>query len=532
MKARGKCISDLRTSWLPALALVVMLYLMYSPVFLTDYLMQDEWNVIGSRDSLTSSARNAFFRYGRGLHGIYEPLVYQFVNYDPLRVQFIRFINLSSLATIAFILFLFLSKRSKSPFLAFLVILFLFSQRSFQSAVAYSLQLISNTQPAMWLSLVAFYTHFNCDGRFLKRLRPIVVFLILMLAMQSTQTFAFFSMIPLAYLTLTDWGNQKRKVVEFLLLAAFAFLVSSVVYKVGLGYWQDVGGQGYGLGEQGLEAVAERPIKVFSQAVHPASYWGAFEIWSYPFPFHSMLPLKGMKREIAGCFMIFWGILVSWAAIAEFRKSSAQEKRQVVFKWLAVLLCLGFGAVFLVADAPLRVTEHRPHLTITFVGVAVFCGAYSLEVLASKYPLLNGAVVKCLGVILVLASAFGAQAGVLRGFVDNRAAQLDFMRTELTAGCPSGCRNIIVVLPNWHGCLTEPCGPWVGHVTEGEGHMRQEGAYRYALATSSISPESVKFTFVDERPSEVPKDSIIFDWNRYVAGKKAHRRFLRHRTPL
>lgn len=532
MKNREQIISDFRVKWLPALALVIVLYLIYSPVFLTDYLMNDEWYHIGSRDNLAESAKQAFFVFGRGLYGIYSPLVYRFVQYNPFRVQFVRFVNFASLITIALVLFLFLEKRSKNSWLPFLVILFLFSQRSIQSAMAYSLVLI-NIQPAMWLSLLAFYVHFYLNrGRFPKLLRLIFVFLILILAMQSTQTYAFFSMVPLTYVTLTEWKNEKRKVLEFLLLACGVFLLSSLIYKVGLDYWHDLGKQGYGLGEQGLEAVTKQPVKLLLHAINPFAYWGAFEIWSYPFPFHYILPLKEMKRNVACFIMTGWGLLILFTIITELRGCPAEERRQVLLKWLAVFIYLGFGAIFLIADSPLRIEEHRPHMTLSFAGVAIFCAAYCVQVLASKHLSLRSAVVKSLGIIFVATIAFGAQAGILRGFVNNRMEQLNFIRTELVTGDRAGCRNIVVVLPEWSGCMTEPCGPWVGHVTEDQSHIKAEGAYRYALATTGISPEGKNITFAEERPAEIPEDSIIIDWNKYASARKAHRKYLRHIAPF
>ena len=60
---------------------------MYSTVFLTDYLMNDEWFNIGSNPGLRESTTAAFFFWGRGLFGVYQTLVYRFAGYDPLRIQ-------------------------------------------------------------------------------------------------------------------------------------------------------------------------------------------------------------------------------------------------------------------------------------------------------------------------------------------------------------------------------------------------------------------------------------------------------------
>ena len=161
MKNKDEDFFAFKPRCLTPLALVIILYLMYSPTFLVDYLMNDEWGNIGlSPIYLRQRSARYFFTHGRGLFGIYQWLVYSFVEYDPLRVQFIRFVNFASIATIAVILLRFVEARSKSRAFAFFTILFFLSQPSFQSMMGYSLQLISNSQPSIWLSLLAFYLHF------------------------------------------------------------------------------------------------------------------------------------------------------------------------------------------------------------------------------------------------------------------------------------------------------------------------------------------------------------------------------------
>ena len=166
-------------------------------------------------------------------------------------------------------------------------------------------------------------------------------------------------------------------------------------------------------------------------------------------------------------------------------------------------------------------------MALTFAGVAVFCGAYSLQVLGSRFRTLGSTFVKSLGIFLVLMSAAGAQADVLRGYVNVRMEQLDFIRTELMADRAAAYKNIIVVLPDWRGCVTEPCGPWRGHVTEDQSHISREGAYRYAMKTIGISPDDKEITFVAQRPDEIPKDSVIIDWSKYVSARKRLGEYLR-----
>jgi hypothetical protein len=133
-------------------------------------------------------------------------------------------------------------------------------------------------------------------------------------------------------------------------------------------------------------------------------------------------------------------------------------------------------------------------------------------------------------VALILLNAFGAQAGTLRGFVENRIEQLDFIRGELTSADPATYDTVVVILPNWRGCLTEPCGPWVGYSTENRVHLSQPSAYRYALATVGIAPETKQIVFSEQPPSAVPPGSILVNWQKFATARRAHIDFLWHHS--
>jgi hypothetical protein len=391
--------------------------------------------------------------------------------------------------------------------------------------MAYSLQMISNTQPAIWLSLLAFYVYFQWrPERFNRVPRLTAAFVLLMFAMQSTQTFAFFCMVPLSYLTLCDWKNQRRKIVEFLALAAAVFVLSGLAYKAGLHYWHASGQHGYHLGEDDVAAIGAHPFAVLRHALNPFDYWSAFEVWSYPYPFHSIPPLGNLKYTLARCVLIVWALVVVGALLTEIRVCPRQEKQQTILKWLTALACLAFGAVFMVADSPLVSKEHRPHIAMTFAGVAIFAAAYSLRTLAEKYRWLNARFAQGFAIFIVAMIAFGAQADLTRGYVNKRVEQLDYVRTELSGKDPTASRNIIVVLPQWNDCTAEPCGPWAGQPVHGPYHVNQPGGYRYALATLGIAPDSKTITFVSQRPDVIQDDEIVIDWQRYasVHYRRAH----------
>ena len=517
-----------KPKWLSSALLLMLLYFMYSPTFLSDYLMNDERGLIG-RDAgdFASVISSYFFRYGRGLFGLYEKLVYEFVGYDTARIQFIRFINFASIAIIAVLLLRFLERRMKNKYFAFFTILFFLSQLSFQGLMGYSLQLFSNSQPSIWLSLLAFYLFFFVfDGnRISNFIQMGIVFIVLMLAMQSTQTYAFFGLIPVAYLALSDWRNSKRKILTFLLIAFIVFIVSTIAYQAGLNILSSGGDQeAYVRGERGLNELYENPIEMILFAINPRTYWSVFKFWTFPFPVHNIPPLLNIVEKVLSLsFMVLWFGIIFSSIVVECKRAGRNESLAILSKWLTVLFCFGLSAVFIVANSPLEIIDHRPHILLTFSGLVVFTGAYALEVLERKIIALQRVSIRVLMSLTVLLSAFGAQAGVLRNIVNIHTKQIDFIRSELMAKDPDSYESVIIILPKWNKCISEPCGPWFGYSTDANWHLTRAGAYRYVLATIGADPMEKEITHVYYNLStDLPPDAVVVDWNTY---SKAQQRY-------
>jgi hypothetical protein len=325
---------------------------------------------------------------------------------------------------------------------------------------------------------------------------------------------------------LTEGKQRNQQIFIFFALALISFILSTLLYKASLEIWPE---KAYGLGESSMAALTSSPLKILLTAVNPYTYWSAFKAWTYPYPFHYTLPLGSLKPKMAMIVMLAWLGITGGAIVTELLKCQRNEKRDVWLKWFWVLVCLSFGALFIIADSPIQVTDHRPHITITFVGVYIFAGAYALQVLSSSYRILNTAVVKIFIILLVALTAFGAQSGLLRGIVDIRQAQIDFIRTELSSKSPSEYRKIVVVLPLSSTCIAEPCEPWLGSINYGKWHETRKGRYQYALATLGIAPQSKEIVFVDSHPQQVGEDELLVDWKKYVAAREQHLNYLINR---
>ena len=414
--------------------IVVLLYLCYSSTFLTDYLTNDEMAVVGKRFSVLSHMKTTFFVFGRGLFGLYQALVYNFVGFDSFRIQLVRFANFFSLVLVAIVLFRYVTLKSKSAVFALMFVLFFYAQPAFHGLMGYSLQLISNSQPAIWLSLLSFYLHFHF---FVKRPMPGivrygVVLIVFLLAMQSTQSYAFFSVILVATLLLFDRECDFRRITSYLLIGIVAFVLSFVAYKIGIEYLHSMGREGYKLGEHAVSEAMTNPLRVIAKALNPFFYWSAFKFWNYPFPFHDIKPIGMREQNIADILMVVWMSLVAAAIYLQFR-SRPGEGRRLIASWLLVLVAMGLGALFLVADSPTRIIEHRPNMTLILSGLVILTGGWAMRQLAEKISVVNARRAGYVVSVYVILSLFGAQADTAKNLVNLRADQLKFIKAELSA---------------------------------------------------------------------------------------------------
>ncbi|MBC7875634.1 MAG: hypothetical protein H7Y59_00570 [Anaerolineales bacterium] len=446
--------------------------------------------------------------------------MYDFAGYDAARIQFIRFVNFVSIGIIAILLMNFLKKRVKNGSLAFFAILFFLSQTTFQSLMGYSLQLISSSQPAMWLSLLAFYLYFFVFDRIhlSKYIQVGIIFIVLMLAMQSTQTYAFFALIPLSYLALTDWSSRKSKVIKFLIISIATFILSTLIYKIGLDFKSAQGLEGYPRGEQSIKYIFSHPLDVILLAINPLAYWSIFKMWTFPFPLQNTPPLSNLMERVASLLiMMTWLGLIFGSLWVEIKNTVEDERSEIFFKWFSVACCFGLSAAFIVADSPTVIIDHRPHLLLVFSGLVIFIGLYALEILASQFISLRSLGFNVFIGFLVVMTAFGAQSAVLRNIVNINMKQLDFIRTELLAKNPSSYDTVIVVLPiERQDCITEPCNPSFGAYISKNWHLAWPAAYRYALSTLGINPKEKNIVFVNKFTDIVSQeDAVIIDWNVY-----------------
>ena len=323
----------LRAAWVLPTLLVAALALMYGPGVTTDYLMNDEMHHIGHEYQVWQQVELQFYGYGRALWGLLTWLVYSFVGYDTLRIQFVRFVSLASMAAIAVVLYRFLHRRSGSASLAFLTVLLFFCQPAFQGLAGYSLGVIEGSLPAPWLSLAAFFVTISVSPKLHlgETTRLLIAFVLLVAAMQATQTYAFFAVIPLSFLVLSGDAGDRRRAARFLAVAVAAFLASTVAFKLGADHWLRLGHRAYPLGADGLAALADTPGQVLRTVLDPITYWSAFRIWSYPFPFHSTPPMaEPIKRALALVVMAAWFLLIAAAVARELRAAGSAGRRQVL----------------------------------------------------------------------------------------------------------------------------------------------------------------------------------------------------------
>jgi len=525
-------------SWIFISGLVLTLYLMYSPTFLVDYLMRDEWEWVGLKPppNLIAPFANYFYRSGRGLFGVFQIFVIDFAGYATSRIQAVRFVSFVSLSLMAVILYLFLKKQTNRPWIAFFAVLLFMSQPAMQLLMGYSFILISGTLPSIWLSYCSFYLYFyGFESRGLpKYAQLIILFVLLVLAMQAMQTFAFFALIPTAFLALTDWDVRKKRIIELLIVSLLVYSFSVGIYKYNLDHLTEMGRTSYKVGQQGVDSLFEQPLDIFLFAIDPRVYYSVFKMWTYPYPFQNTSELSNLTEKIlsAGVMIVWMGFLLA-SFFVELRGKSRPEFIGLVMKWMSVMFCLGIAATFVIADSPGVVIDHRPHVLFLFSGLVVVTWAYAVHVLVDHIKFMQSPKLQMVVGILLLWLVVGAQSDIIRNVVLVQARQLDFIRFEMTDTNLTSYQTIIVKLPrNDTGCISEPCGPWYGVFVENKGHLAKEAVYRYTLSTLGKNPADISLVFV-EYPSNVPdiEGSIVVDWNHYVATEENYAKYFRLINP-
>jgi hypothetical protein len=95
--------------------------------FYLDYSINDETAFIGKHSNPLKEAYESFFYFGRPLFGLNNSSVYRFSDYDPIKIQYVRYVNFALVAAIALLLCRFMWITSKNIYLSFSTILFYFS---------------------------------------------------------------------------------------------------------------------------------------------------------------------------------------------------------------------------------------------------------------------------------------------------------------------------------------------------------------------------------------------------------------------
>jgi len=529
--------------------LFLILFLIYQPVLITDYLMNDEIIWIGSNMNIWEAMQSNFIKYGRGLFGLYHALVYKFVDYSPFKIQIIRFLNLVGVYGLASLFFRFCKSSFSSTAIAFFLTLFFISHPSIQGILGYSLQIISNFQPSAWLSIFAFYIYFYWSPHYpvnqlLKALKIVLTIFIFILALQSTQTYAFLCMIPLSLGILTNSHRfTLKKSLVFCLLAFICLFISAISYKFFLSINPNL--SGYKLGVSTLNDILDSPFQALKTGLNPSTYIDTFRVWNYPFGFHQLVDLDRSLKSF-GSFLIFYCVtIVNLLAfsIETFKAAKLSKKlfKKTIGSWTIVTICLSFGALFVFLESPLQPTQVRPHMALTLIGVITVITTYSSFICRDFLKTLINFQFKSITYIqdknwrkfqkllgLFLASivifiTIGAQSNTLRNIVNVRAQALGYVRVQLMAKPKDSWQKVIVVKSK-DLCVFEPCEAWMGSVIHGR-WLKNKGGYQYAMASIGIDPSNKNIMFIQasQLMNISIQKAIIIDWNQYLQANKQYK---------
>jgi len=519
MTPKAARVAEALSRWRPDLILALVLLLVYAPAYTTEYLMQDELSRVGvrERDALEVGLKT-FSSQGRFIAGYGVASAFEFAGHSPARIRLLRFLCVVGFALAAIAIRRFARRTWPDDGATTALVLVFFTQLPTQAAIGCGAVFLVAYLPAAALSLLALgLVHWEAAPRFLPPIaRAAAAAVVLLLAMQANQSYAVCAVVPLLAPTLADWPAARRRTLTFLAACVAALVVSGLTYKAAMDQSRI---SGYAVGEAAVGALSDQPAAVVATALHPATYWSAFRLWSFPFPFDRTPDLGGAERTAALLVMGLWALLVAAAVGLEWRAAEPAGRRDVAFKWLAAFACLGLGAFPIVADSPLRAIEHRPHIPFVLMGVVLFVAAHALRVVAGVAPLIAGTTGRAAGLAVAAFFALGAQAGVHRNVATLHADRLAYVRQSLSIDSP--VQAIAVVLPRRNGCPAEPCNDWMGFLAPGKNHIRAANGYRYALATvhGADDPSTVPITvhtYKEAQAAAWPEGTAVIDWDRYV----------------
>lgn len=503
-------------NWMIFIVLFTASFFMYSSSFTTDYLMNDELALIGQKADPIQVAVEDFYRFGRPVWGFFRTLVFNFSEYNPIRIQHMRFVNFILIISFCLGLIYFLWERSKNLPFTFFVMLFFMSQLSIQALNGYSL-IVLGYHFSILLSFSSFIFYFYVlENRNISPwLEGLAIFILLFLAMHTFQGFANFCMIPLSFYILFSKKLESKRIFRYYGLVFCSFLISSLVFFTAA---SNSSFGVYHLVKTSLFSLNNNPLKILLNALNPLTYWSAFKVWTFPYPFHHLVPSGTLKMTISTLLLVLWVFLLAAAFFIELTTRSNGRNKFIAIKWVLLILCILFSGVFILADSPDQITNHRAHLLLPFNGVIVFTAAYSLKILSSKFTIMRTKAFLGLSITLIILSAFGAQRGLSQGIVETRQNQLNFVRTELSQNNPDEFDKVIVFIPKGFIIKNrkEPNDYWFGQILPHPKRLSLKNLYIYSLHTLGIEISTKEIKFVAERPESLAANEVLIDWSKYL----------------
>jgi hypothetical protein len=487
--------------------------------------MNDELALIGQEADPLQAAISDFYRFGRPIWGFFRTLIFNFSEFNPVRIQHMRFVNFFLISIFGLGLTYFFWDCSKNIIFAFFVVLFFMSQLSIQALNGYSLIMVGY-HFSILLSFSAFILYFYIleNKNISLWVEGLAIFILLVLAMNTFQGFASFCMIPLSFYILFSNKLESKRIFRFYGLVFVSFLFSILIFTAAT---QNSPYGTYHLVKTSLFSLNNDPLKILLNALNPMTYWSAFKVWTFPYPFHHLAPMGKLKITISTVLMALWVLLLAAAFFIELIKTVNGRKKHVVQKWGSIILCIFISGIFILADSTNSIANHRAHLLLPLNGVIIFTAAYSLKTLSSEYKILKKKALLGLSIILIILSAFGAQRGLAQGIVDLRQNQLNFIRMELSQKNPDEFNKVIVFIPNNFIIKTirEPSDYWFGHILPHPKRLALRNIYIYSLHTLGIEICTKEINFVNKRPESLAENELLIDWSKYLNFAKGQKKY-------
>jgi len=499
-------------TWHPIL-LVLIIFLVSSPIFLVPYLFADEGNVIaGLHPHLRDLISHWGPRFwgdlrsnGRPVAGIISRVVDWAVFGSPMGFRMIRILCVAICSGLAVVVWSCIRLCGVSSLKALLLTLMIFFHQALFVFGAYIMLLphllgMAASIFASWLVIKSSERNMELGVK-----RAVIITALYLFGLLSYQGSSFFG-LPLLALYLLSGGARKRKTLGNVSVALLLFLATVASYSLVFRFVL-LNEHSYPLAQTLFNSLEQNRALLLKAALTPARYWQLFEFWNYPFPIQATIRQVRLAAEVV---LIIWLVLLFVGYCVE----SGKRKR---VRWS---LAVGLGALSFLPIVADCFTQRQPVLapavlTFFLLGFVAYKNVTTALNLKDTQRRLVFAGALC----VVVWSGVGAYMNLSERMVEPAIKLLRFVQDTAIASSPQVIDTVIVTLPGGKksmACNHLPlCVGYFDRQLPDGFHLLGSGLYANSLIFAGFKGKMKLMNSSDNHDPVILEKSLNVDWNQF-----------------